>query len=130
MVKYGTIEYYKELADALNKDEEFTKSGISTTYIYRFTDLKNASGENLSFFIKFEKGKVAEIKEVSANEDAEFIGTADYATMSKITKGELDGQEAINSGTLKFKFFMLKAIRYGNTLKRISKVAQTLHVEY
>jgi hypothetical protein len=34
MVKYGTLEYFQALAAALNKDEEFAKSGISTTYIY------------------------------------------------------------------------------------------------
>lgn len=130
MVKYGTLEYFQALAEALNKDEEFGKSGMSTTYIYRFTDRQNASGGMLSYFLKFEKGKVVEVKEVSDKEDAEFIGTGPYDILVKISKGELDGQQAMKDGTFKFKYFLFKAARYGKTLQRMGAVAQALPVEY
>ncbi len=130
MVKYGTLEYYNVLGEALNKDEVFTKSGISTTIINRFTDKKNVSGGMLSILMKMEKGKVVDVTEVGEKDDAEFIGTADYATMAIITKGELDSQRAMKDGTLKYKYSTLKAVRYNKTLQRISTVAQALQVEY
>ncbi|MDD1776232.1 MAG: hypothetical protein LUP94_02635 [Candidatus Methanomethylicus sp.] len=130
MVKYGTLEYFQAVAEALNKDAEFVKSGMSTTYIYRFTDRKNASGGDLSFLLKFDKGKVVEIKEVPATEDAEFIGTGPYDILTKISKGELDGQQAMKDGTFKFKYFLFKAARYGKTLTRMGEIARTVPVEY
>jgi len=130
MVKYGTLEYFQAVGDALNKDQEFTKSGMSTTYIYRFSDRKNASGGMLSYLLKFDKGKVVEVKEVSDKDDAEFIGTGPYDILAKISKGELDGQQAMKDGTFKFKYFLFKAARYGNTLKRMGVIAQGLPVEY
>ncbi len=130
MVKYGTLEYYQALAEALNKDEEFVKSGMSTTYIYRFTDRKNAAGGDLSYFMKFEKGKVVEVREATATEDAEFIGTGPYDILTKITKGELDGQQAMNDGTFKFKYFLFKGARYGKTLVHMGAVARTMNVEF
>jgi len=131
MVKYATMEYYQALAEALNKDEEFTKSGISTTYIYRISDRKNAAGGESSYFMKFDKGRVVEVREATATEDAEFISNAAYDIMVKITKGELDGQQAMKDGTLKFKMFLFKAARYGKTLARMGAVAKALPgVEY
>lgn len=131
MVKYASMEYYQALAEALNKDEEFTKSGMSTTYIYRLADRKNAAGGEQSYLMKFDKGKVVEVREATSTEDAEFISTATYDTMVKITKGELDGQQAMKDGTLKFKMFLFKAARYGKTLARMGAVAKTLPgVEY
>ncbi len=130
MVKFGTLEYYQALAEGLNKDEEFKKSGISTTYIYRMTDRKNAAGGMLSFFMKFDKGQVVEVKEVDEKMDAEFIGTGPYDILVKIAKGELDGQQAMKEGTFKFKYFLFKAARYGNTLKRLGVVGKNLNPEY
>ena len=130
MVKYGTLEYFQALAAALNKDEEFAKSGISTTYIYRFTDRKNAAGGMLSFLLKFDKGKVAEAKEVDEKADAEFIGTGPYDVQVKIAKGELDGQKAMKEVSFKMKYFLFKAARYGKTLAHMGEVARTLNPEY
>ncbi len=130
MVKYGTLEYFQALANALNNDPEFTKSGMTTTYIYRFTDRKNASGGDLGFLLRFEKGRVTEVKEVPATEDAEFIGTGPYDILAKISRGELDGQKAMKDGTFKFKYFMFKAVRYGNTLKRMGEIGRGLNPEY
>ncbi len=130
MVKYGTLEYYRRLAEALNNDPDFTKSGISTTYIHRFTDRQNASGGNLSFLLKFENGRAVEVKEVPATEDAEFVGTGPYDILSKISKGELDGQKAMKDGTFKLKYSLFKAVRYGNALKRMGEVGRGLNAEY
>ncbi len=130
MVKFGTLEYYQAVAEALNKDEAFGKSGLDCTYIYRYTDRKNAAGGDLSFFYKIAKGKIVEVREATATEDAEFIGTATYDTLAKIVKGEMDAQQAMKDGTFKFKYFLFKAARYANALKRMGEVARALPVEY
>lgn len=130
MVKFATLEYYNELAGALNKDEVFAKSGISTTMIYHIIDRKAEDGQDLAFFIKFEKGKATEVRKAASNEDAEFIYRAKYDDLVKIVKGELDAQAAMKSGQLKFKYFLFKAIRYKGALERLGQIAKEMPCEY
>jgi len=130
LVKFATLEYYNGLAEALNKDEIFTKSGISTTMIYHVIDRKAEDGQDLAFFMKFEKGKVVEVRKAAPNEDAEFIYRAKYDDLVKIVKGELDAQAAMKSGQLKFKYFLFKAIRYKGALERLGQVAKGMVVDY
>ncbi len=130
MVKYGTLEHYKALKDALNNDEEFTKSGLSTTMIFRFSDRKNASGGMLSFMLTVDKGKVLDATEVGENDKAEFVGTATYAVLADITKGKQDPMQAQRYGILDYKFPILKALRYNRCIKRISALELALQSEY
>lgn len=127
MVKFATVDYYKLWADALNKDEEFAKSGVSFTQMYIFTDVLNSDGTPKAFFIKIENGKVIEVKEANASEidKVEFANTANYAMHVAIAKGEVSAQKA------KLKLNMMKAMKHQKALYRLPATSKELKgVEY
>ncbi len=127
MVKFGTLEYYKLWSDALNKDEEFTKSGISMTSLYIFTDVLNPDGSPKAFFIRTENGKNTEVREAKASEldQVEFGRTATYAMHAGVAKGEINVQKS------KLKLNMMKAMKNQKALGRLLVTSKELKdVEY
>lgn len=124
MVKFGTLDYYNQFADAVNKDEVFVKAGVSTTMMFVFSDVLNADGAPKAFLFTIDKGKVI-ASEVKSDEKAEFSTTCNYAMHAGIAKGE------INSMKAKLKFNMMKALKIRGTLERISTTQKELKdVEY
>lgn len=119
MVKYGTLEYFKKLAEAVNNDEVISKSGLTMTVLSGFTDL------NKAFLTAYQNGKVKEVKEVKMDDKADFITKADYAMMAGIAKGEIDAR------TAKPKFSMIKAMQNMKALTRLGEITKKLpDVEY
>ncbi len=126
LVKFGTIEYYKAYADALNKDADFGKGGITSSMMYIFTDVTGPDGQPKAFLLKFDSGKVA-ASEAKASDlsQAEFGQTGTYALLASIAKGEVSSQKA------KLKLNMMKAMKNQGTLKRLTEVSKALPgVEY
>lgn len=127
MVKFGTLDYYKQVADFLNKDEVFGKSGLTTTLMLVFSDVLNADGTPKAFLLTIDKGKVT-ASEVKSDEKTEFSTTANYDTQASIAKGEINAVKA--KGT-KLKYNMMKAIKNRTTMERISTAYKELKdVEY
>lgn len=125
MVKFGTLEYYKKWAEAINHDERVSKSDLTTTIIHVFTDVKNEDGTSKAFFMKFENGKVIEVREALPNEKAEFMTSTTYNMFVGIAKGEINPQKANP------KYNLVKAMRYMGVLSRIQDIAKELKdVEY
>ncbi len=126
MVKYGTLDYYKMQAEALNNDPEFSKSGFTSSLAFIFTDVLGPDGQPKAFALKFDKGKTTadEIKAADLKE-YEFGQTATYAILAGISKGELGAQKA------KLKLNMMKAMKSQKTMGRIVEVSKNLKgVEY
>lgn len=130
MVRFGTLEYYKQFAELINKDEEVSKSGFSTTILYVFADQKTEEGVEKAFFFKLDEGKVTEVREAKPDEKAEIVYTANYKILAGIASGEIDAMDAIKSKAAKAKFPMIKLLRYKKTLDRIGKIAEGISVEY
>jgi len=125
-VKFGTLEYYKKLAEIINIDETISKSHIDTTVLIVFEDVKTAEGANKAFLIKFEDGKVAEVREAKPDEDAEFTISATYSIHAGIAKGELDPLRA----KIWYKS-MMKAARSLPVLRRLGEILREMKdVEY
>jgi hypothetical protein len=125
-VKFGTLEYYKKLAEIINIDETISKSHIDTTVLIVFEDVKTAEGANKAFLIRFEDGKVAEVREAKPDEDAEFTISATYSIHAGIAKGELDPLRA----KIWYKS-MMKAARSLPVLRRLGEILREMKdVEY
>ena len=123
-MKFGTLDYYKLHADALNKDEEFGKSGLTTTMLFIFSDVKTEAGAPKAFLFKIDNGKVT-ASEAKSDEKAEFSTTATYAMHVGIAKGEIDARKA------NAKFNIMKAMKNMKALQRVSSLAKELKdVEY
>jgi len=123
LVKFGTLDYYKLFADAVNKDEEFGKSGLTTTMLRVFSDVKTEAGTSKAFLLKIDKGKVT-ASEAKADEKTDFSCTAPYAIQVSIAKGE-------NNGVKYSKFNMMKAMKHMKTIQRMVATEKALKdVEY
>ncbi len=128
LVKFGTIEYYKMYADAMNKDEAFQKAALSTNFMYVFSDVLGPDGQPKAFLLTIENGKVTASEAKAADlgsKQTEFGTTATYAMHAGIAKGEINAQKA------KLKLNMMKAMKHQKSLGRLSEVSKTLPgVEY
>jgi hypothetical protein len=120
LVKYGTLDYFKRWAEAVNNDEKVTKSGMSTTVLNVFTDVKNDEGVPKAFLLKYENGTVTEVREAKPDEKAEFVTSASYSMFVGIAKGEINPQKANP------KYPLVKALKYMQTLNRIQEIAKEL----
>jgi len=120
LVKFGALDYYKQWAEAINKDEQVSKSGLSATVLNVFTDVKTDEGVEKAFFMKYENGKVTEVREAKPDEKAEFVTSTSYKMFVGIAKGEIDPQQA------KPKYSVVKALRYMGAFKRIQEIAKEM----
>ncbi|MFX0069122.1 MAG: hypothetical protein ACFE7S_08140 [Candidatus Hodarchaeota archaeon] len=125
MVKFGTLDYFKKYAEAVNKDEQMSKSGFSTTNL-----IVIENGEEKAFFLNIEDGKITEVREGSPDEKTEFGTRGKYDIWVKVIKGEIDAEVATNKGMLKAKYKMLKALRNRKTLGRLLQIYGEIEAEY
>lgn len=114
MVKFGTLEYYKQYAEAINKDQSVSESGMNIITLNNFTD----TGK--SFLLKYENGKVTEVREAKPDENADFVTSTTYAMFVGIAKGDVDPQQT------KPKFNIQKALMYLEPLTRIQEIAKEM----
>ncbi len=126
MVKFGTLEYYQAYADALNKDADWMKAALTTSFMYIYTDVFNADGSQKTFSLKMDSGKVTASEAKAADlKESKFGSTANYAMHVGIAKGEINAQKA------KLKLDMMFAMKNQNNLKRMAVVQKEMKgVEY
>jgi putative sterol carrier protein len=118
-VKFGTVDYYKQVADFLNNDETFTKSNLSTTFAFVFSDLQKA------VLLNIDGGKITNVSEASPDVVTEFSSTATYDVLAGVARGELNQFKA------KAKVNMVKALKNRASLERMSvAMKQVKDVEY
>jgi hypothetical protein len=124
LVKFGTLDYYKLQADALNNDKEISKSGLTTTMLYVFSDVKTEAGTPKAFLLNINKGKVT-ASEAKSDEKSEFSTTATYSMHVRIAKGEIDARKA------DVKYNIMKAMKHMKAFIRITDISKELKdVEY
>ena len=114
------------MADWLNKDADWMKAALNTTFMYVYSDVNGPDGQPKAFLMKFDNGK-ATVTEAKAadlgNKDVEFGTTATYAMHAGIAKGEINPQKA------KLKLNMMKAMKNQGALKRQSAAMQAISKE-
>ena len=130
MVKFATLEYYRLMAEGINNDAVFSKSGLSTSMLYVLDDQKTDAGVEEAFLLNFENGKVTEVREAKPDDEAEFVYRGKYSILAGMAKGQIDGQSAVLSGMIKAKYPMMKALMHRTTLVRLQEISKGMTVEY
>lgn len=120
MVKFGTLDYYKKLAETINNDPEIGKSNLSTTMLNVFTDQKKDYGLAKAILLKYDKGKIVEVRETQPDEKVEFKTATTYETHVAISKGTVD---PIKAG---MKCPMMKAKQNMGVLQRIGQITKEM----
>ena len=128
MVEFLGLDYWKQVEEIANGDEEFgiKSRGFIASFTFRVTDREGLP----SVYVKFDDGKVSEVRELGAEEKTEFTLEGPYEIWTQVNKGEMEGANAIMTRMLMFKGNMSEIIRYSKAFLRLFEVMQQVPVEY
>ena len=128
MVKFLGQDYWKQVEKIANSDEEFgiKAKGFTASFTFRVTDREGLTPA----YLKFDNGKVTEVKPLGEGEKTDFALEGLYEVWVKVNKGEVDGANAIMSRMLQFRGNMSAIIRYSKAFLRLFQVMQQVPVEY
>lgn len=128
MVKFLGLEYWDQVEEIANSDEEFgiKARGFTASFTFRVTDKEDIQ----AVYVKFDNGKVMEVRGLGEGERTDFTLEGPYDVWVRVNKGELDGANAIMTRMLQFKGSMSAIIRYSKAFLRLFQVMQQVPVEY
>jgi len=130
MVKFGTLEYFQKVAEAVNANEDMKKSNMSMTMIYEITDMIMPDGKPSRHFVKFDKGQVVEVRVSPPGEDCDMFYGAKKEIFQRMFTGTLKGEDAMKTGWLKCNYKLGKVLRYGKPMGTYSKIISAVPAEY
>ena len=128
MVKFLGQDYWKQVEKIANSDEEFgiKARGFTASFTFKVTDREGLTPA----YLKFDNGKVTEVRPLGEGEKTDFALEGPYDVWVKVNKGELDGANAIMTRMLQFRGNMSAIIRYSKAFLRLFQVMQQVTVEY
>jgi len=128
MVKFLGQDYWKQVEKIANSDEEFgiKARGFTASFTFKVTDREGLTPA----YLKFDNGKVTEVRPLGEGEKTDFALEGPYDVWVKVNKGEVDGANAIMTRMLQFRGNMSAIIRYSKAFLRLFQVMQQVPVEY
>ena len=128
MLKFLSVDYWKQVEGIANGDEEFSIKGrgFTASFAFKVTDKEGLPPA----YLRFEDGKVREVRELGEGEKTDFALEGLYETWVNVNKGEIDGANAIMTRQLQFKGNMSAIIRYSKAFLRLFQLMQKVPVEY
>jgi putative sterol carrier protein len=130
MVQFGTLDYYKKVAEAMNTSEEMKNAGMTMNMIYEVSDVLMPNGSPSRHFLKFDKGQVVEVREAKPGEDVDVSYIAKKEIYQRMFTGSLKGEDAMKTGWLKCNYKLGKMIKWQKALGVFMKVIATVPAEY
>jgi putative sterol carrier protein len=130
IVKFGTLEYFQKIAEACNASESLMKSFMSLTMIYQVTDMILPNGGTSRHYLKFEKGRVVEVREATPTEDADIVYIVQKEIFQRLFTGTLKAEDAMKTGWLKMGCKLGKVLRYKGAMDTYSKIVPAIQAEY
>jgi len=110
MVRFLGLDYWKKVEEIANGDEEFEIK--ARTFVASFTFKVTEGSDVPAIYVKFDNGKVAEVRELAEGEKTDFTLEGPYSIWTQVNKGEIEGANAIMTRQLMFKGNMSEIIRY------------------
>ncbi len=128
MVKFLGQDYWGQVEKIANSDEEFgiKARGFTASFTFRVTDREGLTPA----YLKFDNGKVTEVRKLGEGEKTDFALEGPYDVWVRVNKGEVDGANAIMTRMLQFRGNMSAIIRYSKAFLRLFQVMQKVSVEY
>ena len=128
MVNFLGTDYWRQVEGIANGDEEFAikARGFVASFTFRVTDKEGL----MPVYVKFDNGKVKEVRPLGAGERTDFTLEGPYEVWVSVNKGEEDGANAIMTRKLQFRGNMSAIIRYSKAFLRLFQVMQKVPVEY
>lgn len=110
-VKFGTVEFYQAMADALNADPEwFEKGGDKITYDMVYNYEAPVEG---SFFCRYDHGKVTEVRAATPDdvEHADFVISGSSDVWKGVFDGSINPTVAMTRGQLRVRGKMAQLLK-------------------
>ena len=101
-VQFGTLQVYEEMALLLNQDPKWVEKGSAITYTMVFD---YSEPFTKSFFMRFEAGRVTDVRELSPGEteEADFVISGSPDVWRDVFAKKLSPASAMTKGQLKVK---------------------------
>lgn len=125
MVQYATLEFFQQLADALNQDATFQAKTSSLKAELLFSTKERAD----ACLLKVDGGKVT-VASVPADTKAEFVFLADYPTWVTNHRDGATLEKLIMTGKVKLKGSIPRIMTLKSQLGLIDAKAKTIPAEY
>ena len=127
--KFNTLEYWKAVAEACNKDETYLQYCKECTKPLNIT-LKLCQDNEKCFTIKFDNGKIVDVHESKPDEKADAVAAMSYDVMVKQHKGEKDMMYFLSHGQAKLEG-MMTFLTFAKPISQMMEVvAPKIPVEY
>lgn len=126
-VNYLTNDWAAELTTALNADAEMLELAAGQDALLQMVVTDSPYGE-VPFYYLFDDGEVTVSLGVMGSSDV--TGTISYDDAVALAKGELGGQQAVLTKKMKTEGNLGKIIQLAPVLERLTKVQNTLRVNY
>lgn len=125
MVQFFTREFFEELAERLNGDEEWNrKAGDLNTRI-----IATCNDRDISVMLDIANGKIT-VKDTAPDDPSDFKFEGDYASWEKTGRGEADLQTLVMTGKMRFKGSMSKIMSMMGQLNRLVAVIREMPKEF
>jgi putative sterol carrier protein len=128
MVRFLGLDYWKKVEEIANGDEEFEIK--ARLFVASFTFNVTEGSDVPAIYVKFDNGKVTEVRELAEGEKTDFTLEGPYDIWTQVNKNEIEGANAIMTRQLQFKGNMSAIIRYSKAFLRLFQVMQLVPVEY
>jgi putative sterol carrier protein len=125
-VKFLTDEWAKALTEACNANAKFTKAskGISATFQINVNDSPEAGGFTMQW-----DGAGVNVN-TGSSEDADVNLELDYPTMVELSKGTLNGPQAVATGRMKAAGNMEKMFHLGKAMDMLPTIEAGIGLDY
>ncbi|MFQ5986669.1 MAG: SCP2 sterol-binding domain-containing protein [Thermoplasmata archaeon] len=125
MAKFFTEQYFQDLADRLNADDEWRKKaeGVHAKIV------ATANDRDFSALLDVQNGEVTASK-VDADAPADFRFEADYDVWKASAQGEGDLTTLVMTGRMRFRGSMSKIMGMMTPLNRLTEILRDLPKDF
>ena len=128
MVKFLSLEFYKQLQTLANNDSEFKMQSRDFVASFAFKVLDRA--ELPFIYMKFNNSQISELRVLNKDEKTDYSLEGNYAVWVDVSQGKMDGATAVMTRDLIVTGSMGNLIRYGKAFKKLLDLMSKVPSEY
>jgi hypothetical protein len=128
LVKFLSLEFYKQLQTLANNDSEFKMQSRDFVASFAFKVLDRA--ELPFIYMKFNNSQISELRVLNKDEKTDYSLEGNYAIWVDVSQGKMDGATAVMTRDLIVTGSMGNLIRYGKAFKKLLDLMSKVPSEY
>lgn len=129
MTKFLSLDFYKQLVELANSDNDFKlqSKGFVASFAFKVLD----KAQELPFvYMKFDDGKISEVRLLGKDEKTDYALEGNYNIWVDVAQGKMDGATAVMTRDLTVIGSMGTLIRYGKAFRKLLDLMAKVPCEY